>query len=70
MKNHQILYLKSKIYQGFGIYLAQKEELTYIKSEEFWRKFNEISSHNTGMDKRDIQGLLVGSWQAQYGFCR
>lgn len=64
------IYLKAKIYQLTGIFLAQKEELEYLKSEDFWRKFNELSSLNTNMDKRDIQGLLIGGWQAMYGFYR
>lgn len=59
-----ILKIKAKIYQWFGIYLANKEELEYIKSDEFWKEFKRIYKHkDNDMSFSDIQGLLIGMWQ-------
>lgn len=63
--------MKAKIYQYFGLYLAKKEECEYIQSEEFWKKFKEITSDpECDMSFRDVQGLLIGLWQADLGYCR
>jgi hypothetical protein len=63
--------LKAKLYQVFGIYLASKEELEYIKSKEFWKSFRKIlGSKKNDMSPQDIQGLLIGCWQAKHGFYR
>lgn len=66
-----ILRIKVFIYQRTGIYLAHMEELRYIKSESFWKQFWEIEdSENNDLSARDIQGLLIGSWQCGNGFYR
>lgn len=65
------LKLKSLIYKKTGIYLADKEELEYIKSKEFWKIFLKMAKNpKNDMGFRDIQGLLIGMWQANHGFCR
>jgi len=64
-----ILKLKSFIYRQTGIYLAHREELAYINSEEFWKSFAKIISKE-GMRPRDVQGLLIGLWQVDHGFHR
>jgi hypothetical protein len=61
-----ILKIKAKLYQWTGIYLADSEELDYIKSKEFWRAFKKIKRLND----RDKQGLLIGLWQYKHGFYR
>lgn len=66
-----ILKLKGIIYQKTGIYLASKEELEYIKSDEFWKSFMKMITHKANdMSGSNIQGLLIGLWQTKYGFYR
>ncbi len=66
-----IIRIKAFIYQKTGIYLAQREELKYITSKEFWKAFMKIAGKDSNdMRPRDIQGLLIGSWQCGYGFYR
>ena len=65
------LSFKSMIYQQTGIYLAHREELAYVKSKEFWQQFAKIYKRaDYDMLPRDIQGLLIGLWQAENGFYR
>ncbi len=67
----KILKLKSIIYKYTGWYLADSEELEYITSKEFWKEWRQIASaEDNDMSPRDIQGLLIGSWQAKHGFAR
>lgn len=66
-----ILKIKAFIYQKTGIYLADKEELEYITSKAFWKEFIRIYTHKANdMGPRDVQGLLIGSWQCRHGFYR
>jgi hypothetical protein len=66
-----IIKIKAWIYRRTGIYLAHKEELEYITSKIFWKKFMRIvKQKDNDMSPRDIQGLLIGSWQCDYGFYR
>ena len=66
-----ILKIKSFIYRKTGVYLAHKEELEYITSKEFWKTFLKIAGHEENdMAPRDIQGLLIGMWQADHRFVR
>lgn len=66
-----LLKIKAFIYQKTGVYLAQKEELDYITSKDFWKRFWKIFLHkDNDMSGRDIQGLLIGLWQAKWGFTR
>lgn len=68
---NKLLKFKSKFYQYTGVYLAHKETLGYLESNDFWYEFSTIKSHpENDIDDRDIQGLLIGSWQAEYGFYR
>lgn len=63
--------IKAFIYKKTGIYLAQKEELDYLKSKEFWKSFMKIASHKKNdLAPRDIQGILIGLWQVKHGFYR
>jgi hypothetical protein len=66
-----ILKLKSIIYRYTGVYLANQEENDYLTSMEFWKSFNEYRSHEENdMCDYNIQGLMIGSWQSNHGFCR
>lgn len=65
------LAIKAWIYQKTGIYLAQKEELEYITSDSFWRRFRKIYMHkDNDMGMGNVQSLLIGSWQCEQGFYR
>ena len=55
-----LLKLKAKIYQYTGIYLAQKEEDEYLRSEEA------VSL----LENNEYPGLVIGLWQAKHGFTR
>ena len=67
----KLLSLKAAIYRYTGIYLASRDELDYITSKDFWMEFTRIINHpENDMAPRDIQGLLIGSWQAKYRFAR
>ena len=67
----KLLKFKAKFYQYTGVYLAHKEILDYLESSDFWYEFSTIKSHpENDMDDKDIQGLLIGSWQAREGFYR
>ena len=64
-----MLKLKVIIYRYAGIYLAYKEELEYITSEPYWKRFMEIAADDDcDYSASDIQGILIGSWQAANGF--
>jgi hypothetical protein len=66
-----ILNFKRLVYKYTGIFLAHKEELEYIRSDEFWKKFLKIiNSKKNDMDSEAIQSLLIGSWQTHNGFTR
>lgn len=72
MDQSKLLKLKGKFYQYTGIYLATNEQLEYITSDAFWKEFERMEPFNYDNDftNQDLQGLLIGSWQAQYGFYR
>jgi hypothetical protein len=66
-----MLKLKARIFWYFGIFLADREENDYLQSKEFWESFFKIySDPDNDMDVQDIQGLLLGLWEANYGFAR
>jgi hypothetical protein len=66
-----LLKIKAIIYRYTGIYLAETEENVYIQSKEFWKEWSERMAHpENDMRPRDIQGLMIGMWQARYGFVR
>lgn len=68
-----ILKLKAIIYRHTGIYLAHKEQLDYMESREFWIAFYEMLdtvAKEDDLTLRDVQGLLIGMWQAKHGFYR
>ena len=62
------LKLKSLFYRYTGIYLASKEELEYVKSKEFWKKYLVNLEHWDDMSPRDVQSLMIGMWQCTHGF--
>jgi len=74
MKNNLLRYIiviKAFIYRRTGIYLAHKEELEYLTSTAFWKAFQKIvSDPNRDMGLRDVQSVLIGSWQLDNGFYR
>lgn len=71
MMDTMSLKLKILIYRYFGLYLATREELDYITSRDFWKEWAKMDEHtDNDMTPRDIQGLLIGMWQAKYGFAR
>lgn len=60
---------KSLIYRYTGIYLANQEELDYIESPEYWKRFRKIVlSKSNDMHMTEVHSLLVGCWQADHGF--
>lgn len=66
-----VIKIKAWLYQKTGLYLAYKEELEYTTSKEFWKQFVKIySNKNNDMSPRDVQGLLIGTWQCEHGFYR
>ena len=66
-----ILKIKGFIYRHTGIFLAHKEELKYLQSDEFWFHMRKISKgKDEDMSPRNIQGLLIGLWQCKHGFYR
>ena len=66
-----MLKIKAIIYRYLGVFLAEKEEAEYIKSKDFWKEFDKISSHpENDIPSIGIQRILIGSWQANHGFYR
>lgn len=65
-----VLKLKAVFYRYTGIYLADKEENDYLSSEEFWKDFERTAKSCNDCGPRNVQGLLIGIWQAKYGFAR
>lgn len=66
-----LLRVKAIIYRYTGIYLAEREENVYLQSKEFWKEWSEHMAHpKNDMRPRDIQGLMIGLWQAHRGFAR
>ena len=62
---------KAHVYRYFGIYLATTDENVYLQSKEFWSAFLEHINHpENDMSPINIQGLLIGLWQAERGYCR
>ena len=64
-----ILKLKAFIYRHTGIYLAHKEQLAYMESQEYYDELNRISRRNM-LRLYVASGILIGSWQAKHGFTR
>jgi len=63
--------IKGLIYRYLGIFFATKEEYDYVQSKEFWNSFIEIyESPENDMSPSQIQGLLIGSWECEFGFFR
>ena len=63
--------LKSLIYKYTGVYLAHKEENDYFDTDEYWEQFLKfLKSEDLDMGPRNVHGLMVGMWQARYGFAR
>ena len=70
-KSTPILKFKSLIYKYTGLYLAETEENIYIQSDEFWKEWSKIiKNRKNDMSPRNVQGLLIGMWQAHHGFVR
>lgn len=69
-----ILRIKALIYRYTGIYLAYREEANLLASRahrrEFDRMYREYLISKDNMHPLDIQGILIGSWQAKHGFTR
>ena len=66
-----ILKLKALIYRVTGIYLAHKEELEYITSEDACQRMElDLFNKDNDMLLYNLQGLYIGLWQAEHGFCR
>ena len=66
-----LLGIKALVYQKTGIYLAYKEELEYVTSKEFWKSYVKLSKKRSlDLTGRNLQGLLIGLWQAKNGFYR
>ncbi len=66
-----ILKIKGFIYRHTGIFLAHKEELEYLQSDEYWFHMKKMSKHKDNeMTPRNVQGLLIGLWQCKHGFYR
>lgn len=66
-----ILKIKAKIYQLTGIYLAEKEEMIYKNSPQFKVEADNILNYpEQDMSLQEIEGILIGSWQAKHGFHR
>lgn len=63
-----MLKLKAAIYRYFGIYLAQKDELAYLESNDAQNLVSE--GLQLGLDFEGALGLAIGSWQADHGFYR
>lgn len=63
-----MLKLKAAIYRYLGIYLAQKEELAYLESNDAQISVSE--GLEFGLDFDGALGLAIGSWQADHGFYR
>lgn len=71
--NMGFLKLKAKIYQYTGIFLAQKEVNLYINSQDFKDEVRRMTSYDDGgptFSIEECQNLLIGSWEAHYGFYR
>lgn len=71
-----MLKLKAFIYQTTGIFLASREQLDYVDSDEFWAFFQKELQEQMWQEEhrfygpRFIYGILVGSWQMKHGFVR
>ncbi len=62
---------KAKIYRYTGWYLAEKEELEYINSQEAINYINKLASEpDNDLTIDEATGLVIGLWQSEYGFCR
>lgn len=63
--------LKAIIYKYTGLYLAHREELEYITSDECWKFLTKIAKNKKNdMTAKTAQGLSIGLWQADNGFAR
>lgn len=65
-----ILKLKAFIYKLTGIYLADKEEATYINSAEFSKAVTKYLAADPEENIEFIRSLLIGEWQIEHGFYR
>ena len=68
-----LLRLKSFVYRLTGIFLASKEQLEYIESDQYWESFNSLLRQEGTQHEyypQFIHGILVGTWQADHGFTR
>lgn len=64
-----ILKIKVLIYKLTGKYLAEKEEIKYLQSNEFLIDFHRMYNHpNNTFGEHTIRSALIGSWQAKNGF--
>lgn len=64
-----LLKIKAFLYRKGFPYLAHKEELEYITSEEACNKIEEIMT-DPDYSLYNAQGLAIGLWQAEYRFTR
>lgn len=71
--NMSLLKLKAKVYQYTGIFLAQKELGLYTNSQDFNDEVRRMVAYDDGLPVYDVEetkSLLIGSWEAHYGFYR
>lgn len=64
-----ILKIKAFIYRHTGIYLAQREENRYMALEST-RQMISTMVVTCELDKDTVEGIVIGSWQAENGFYR
>jgi len=62
-----LLKIKAFIYRHTGIYLAKREELAYLKSEDGRSTVKTLAK---SFGKESALGIAVGSWQGKHGFYR
>jgi hypothetical protein len=65
-----LLRFKAIVYKYTGVYLAHKEQCEYMNSDSYWKNMAQITKKNKDMGAKETNGLLIGMWQADYGFVR
>lgn len=65
-----LIRIKAKIYQWFGIYLAHREELAYLKSAELKLELDRSTEDQLGLSVYESILLLLAIWRAKHRFVR
>lgn len=66
-----LISMKARVYRYTGIYLAEKDEERYVKSQQYWNDYKNIKiTYKRMYTPNEYKELLLNAWNFDNGFIR